>query len=92
VKGYLSAPPLFGSCASLGGQATAAEKKKQSVCFALFPSLRLAFVRFSKCLFPLAFDVARDKLLSVIRGILPALKIFIVADYKNNYHRQSLNK
>jgi len=87
VKGFLSAPPLFGSCASLGGQATAAENKSQSVCFALFPSLRKAIPRISKCLLPKASDVARDKPKSVIKGLLPALKIFIVADYKNNYHK-----
>ncbi len=31
----------------------------------------------------MAFDVARDKPLIVKKGYLPALKIFIVADYKN---------
>lgn len=40
----------------------------------------------------MAFDVARDKPLIVKKSYLPALKIFIVADYKNNYHIYSLNK
>lgn len=99
----LCAPPLFGSCASLGGRATAAENKSQSVCLALFSSLRLAFVRLLKCLFPRASDVARDEPQSVIKGILPALKISIAADYKqslishkseikNTGHKQLLNK